>query len=126
MMRTYLRVAVLAASLYLFLVSISLLGSSFKLIGGNFAEQLLATAQNPFLGLFIGILATSIIQSSSTVTSIAVGLAAGGALDLQTAIPIIMGSNVGTTVTNTIVAAGHINRPDDFRRAFSAATPSST
>ncbi len=121
-MPSYLRLAVLTASLYLFLVSISLLGASFELIGGAFAEQLLRTAQNPLLGLFVGILATSIIQSSSTVTSIVVGLAAGGALDVQAAIPIVMGSNVGTTVTNTIVAAGHINRPDEFRRAFSAAT----
>ncbi|MCP4288428.1 MAG: hypothetical protein GY792_29040 [Gammaproteobacteria bacterium] len=121
-MPTYLRVTVLAVFLYLFLVSISLLGVSFKLLGGDFATQLLATAQNPFLGLFIGILATSIIQSSSTVTSLTVGLAGSGALDLQTAIPIIMGSNVGTTVTNTLVAAGHINRPAEFRRAFSAAT----
>lgn len=78
--------------------------------------------ESRFLGLFIGILATSLIQSSSAVTSITVGLAAGGALDIQTAIPIIMGSNVGTTVTNTLVAAGHINRPGEFRRAFSAAT----
>ena len=121
-MTTYLRLAVLTASVYLFLVSISLLGASFELMGGGFAEQLLRTAQNPLLGMFIGILATSIMQSSSTVTSITVGLAAGGALDVQAAIPIVMGSNVGTTVTNTIVAAGHINRPGEFRRAFSAAT----
>lgn len=84
-MPTYLRITVLSTFLYLFLVSISLLGSSFRLIGGGFAEQLLVTAQNPFLGLFIGILATSLIQSSSAVTSITVGLAAGGALDIQTA-----------------------------------------
>ena len=121
-MPTYLRVTVFTGFLYLFLVSISLLSTSFELLGGDFAQQLLLKAQNPFLGLFVGILATSIIQSSSAVTSIAVGLAAGGALDVQTAIPIIMGSNVGTTVTNTLVAAGHINRPAEFRRAFSAAT----
>jgi len=121
-MPTYLRAALLSLFLYLFLVSISLLGASFKLLGGDFAAQLLATAQNPFLGLFIGILATSIVQSSSTVTSLTVGLAGSGALDLHTAIPIIMGSNVGTTVTNTLVAAGHINRPAEFRRAFAAAT----
>ena len=121
-MSTYLRLAILIAALYLFLASISLLGASFELMGGEFAGQLLRTARNPFLGLFIGILATSIIQSSSTVTSITVGLAAGGALDVQAAIPIVMGSNVGTTVTNTLVAAGHINRPEEFRRAFSAAT----
>ena len=108
--------------LYLFFLSISLMGESFKFFGRGFAEQLLATTANPFLGLFVGILATSMVQSSSTVTAMTVGLVAGGALDIQGAIPIILGSNVGTSVTNTLVSVGHLSRPDEFRRAFAAAT----
>ena len=108
--------------LYVFFLSISLMGASFKFFGNAFAERLLATTANPFLGLFIGVLATSMVQSSSTVTAMTVGLVAGGALDVQGAIPIIIGSNMGTSVTNTLVSLGHIARPDEFRRAFAAAT----
>lgn len=108
--------------LYAFFVSISLMGASFKFFGKGFAEQLLATTASPFVGLFIGIFATSLVQSSSTTTSITVGLVAAGGLDVLRAIPIIMGANVGTSVTNTLVSVGHISRRDEFRRAFAAAT----
>lgn len=108
-------------TLYVFLVSINLLGHSFKLFGKDFAVALLQTTENPFLGLFLGILATSLIQSSSTTTSITVGLVAAGGLSLETAIPVIMGANVGTTVTNTLVSFGHATRRVEFKRALSAA-----
>lgn len=98
------------------------MGAAFKFFGANFSEQLLATTVNPFVGLFIGILATSVVQSSSTITSLTVGLVAGGALNVQGAIPIIIGSNLGTSVTNTLVSVGYIARPSEFRRAFAAAT----
>jgi len=111
----------LLATLYAFFVSISLLAASLEFLGQDFSQRLLSTTENPFLGLFIGILATSILQSSSTVTSMTVALVAGGGLDVARAIPIIMGSNMGTSVTNVIVAAGHIHRPEEFKRAFAAA-----
>lgn len=107
-------------TIYVFLLSIKLLGHSFKLFGKEFAENLIIMTSNPFAGLMIGILATSLIQSSSTTTSIVVGLVAGGALNLDNAIPIIMGANIGTTITNTLVSMGYITRRVEFRRAFSA------
>ncbi len=108
--------------LYLFLVSIKLMGTSLKLFGKDFAENLIRSTSNPFIGLFIGILATSIIQSSSTTTSIVVGLAGSGMLPIELAIPIIMGANIGTTITNVLVSLTFITRKEDFRRAFSGAT----
>lgn len=108
--------------LYTFFVSITLMSASFKFFGKGFAEQLLTTTANPFIGLFIGVLATSLVQSSSTVTSMVVGLVAGGALDVAGAIPLIMGANLGTSVTNTLVSVGHIQRSVEFKRAFAAAT----
>ena len=111
----------LIAALYLFLFSINLLGHSFKLFGTGFANSLLQTTSHPFLGLFLGILATSLIQSSSTTTSIVVGLVAAGGLPLTNAIPVIMGANIGTTVTNTLVSFGHATRRAEFKRAISAA-----
>jgi len=106
--------------LYLFLLSISLLGSAFKLFGKGFAEQLVTTTSDPFVSLVIGILVTSLVQSSSVTTSLLVGLVGGGAINLAGAIPMVMGANIGTTVTNSMVSLGQITRKDDFRRAFSA------
>ncbi len=108
--------------LYIFLLSINLMGESLKLFGKGFAETLISTTSNPFVGLFIGILATSLVQSSSSTTSIVVGMVGGGALTVANAIPIIMGANIGTSVTNTLVSTANINRSNELRRSFAAAT----
>ena len=115
-----LKFILIIVSIYVFLLSIKLLGHSFKLFGKGFAESLIIMTSNPLAGLIIGIVSTSLIQSSSTTTSIVVGLVAGGALTLNNAIPIIMGANIGTTITNTLVSMGHISNRIEFKRAFSA------
>ena len=120
--KTFLKILCVGILLYLFLVSISLMGAAFKGFGKGFAENLIKTTSNPFVGLFIGILATSLVQSSSTTTSVVVGIVGAGGITVGNAIPIIMGANIGTTVTNTLVSLGHVNRRDEFRRAISAAT----
>lgn len=108
--------------LYLFLVSVGLMGSGFQLLGKGFAEALVAACENPLAGLFIGILATSLIQSSSTTTSLVVGFVAGGVIPFSAAVPILMGANIGTTVTNIIVSLTFVSRKEEFRRAFAGAT----
>jgi sodium-dependent phosphate cotransporter len=108
--------------LYFFLVSIGLMGAAFKGYGKGFAETLLNTTSNSFIGLFIGILATSLVQSSSTTTSIVVGMVASGVITIGNAVPIILGANIGTTVTNTLVSMGHITRREEFKRAIAGAT----
>jgi len=120
--KTFLKILSVGILLYLFLVSIGLMGAAFKGFGKGFAENLIRTTSNPFIGLFIGILATSIVQSSSTTTSVLVGIVGAGGITVANAIPIIMGANIGTTVTNTLVSLGHVSRRDEFRRAISAAT----
>lgn len=97
------------------------MGASVKLLGGGFARGLVGATQNPFVGLLIGILATSILQSSSVTTSMVVGLVGAGCLGLSQAIPIIMGANIGTTVTNTLVALAHVTWREEFRRALAGA-----
>jgi len=111
----------LLISLYLFFFSLELMGTSLKLFGSGLAENLIQTTTNPLVGLFIGILATSIIQSSSSTTSIVVGLVAGGVLTVPNAIPIVMGANIGTSVTNLLVSLSQVNRKIEFQRSFSAA-----
>ena len=114
------------AVLYLFLVSIGMIGSAFKGLGRGFAESLFQSQASPFIGLFIGILATGLIQSSSTTTSLVVGMVAAGTfgndpkLAVASAVPYIMGANIGTSITNTIVSLGHIVSREEFKRAFSA------
>ncbi len=117
-----LKILFFALLIYLFLVSIRLMGGSFKLFGTGFAETLIAQTTNPIKGLLVGILATSIIQSSSCTTSIVVGFVASGSLTIPNAIPIIMGANIGTTVTATLVSLGNVRRRDEFRHAFAGAT----
>ncbi|MCK4395450.1 Na/Pi symporter [candidate division WOR-3 bacterium] len=117
----FLNLSIFIISIYFFLVSIKLMGSALKGIGVPFIMRILGVAEHPFTGIFIGILATSLIQSSSCVTSIVVGLVGSGGLSVAAAIPIVMGSNIGTTITNTLVSFGHIRRKTEFGRAFPAA-----
>ena len=114
---------ILVVALYVLLVAVGVIGKGFRQVFGDVegVETLFTFATNPFIGLVLGILATALIQSSSTVTSVIVGLVAGG-MPVAVAIPMVMGANVGTTVTNTLVSFGHMKRPGEFRNAFAAAT----
>ncbi len=108
---------------YMVLVAVGTVSSGFKLFSGGSAgaKEIFEFATNPFIALLLGALATALVQSSSTVTSVIVGLVAGG-LPINIAIPMIMGANIGTTITNTIVSIGHVRDKAEFKRAFSAAT----
>jgi len=109
-------------SLYVFLVGLSLMGSAFKVLGGRGASSMFSAVDNPVSGLMTGVLATVMVQSSSTSTSIVVAMVGEGALTVRHAIPVIMGANIGTSVTNTIVSLGQVGNPIDLERAFSGAT----
>ena len=117
------KILLLIILIYFFFLSIVMMGAGFKSFR-DLSENLIASVSNPIMGLLIGILTTSIVQSSSTTTSIVVGLVASnilGADSIRIAIPIIMGANIGTTITNTIVSLGHISRTDEFKRAYGCA-----
>lgn len=119
-----LRSVAVVAMLFVFLVGIRGLGTGFKLLGKDVLDVFFEAAGNPFIALVIGILATTLVQSSSVTTSMIVGLVAApeNPLPVAAAVPMIMGANIGTTVTNTVVSLGHIGRPLEFKRAFGAAT----
>jgi len=107
--------------IYVFLVGVSSLESGIKLLGADTQESLFSTVRNPLAGLFVGILGTVLVQSSSASTSLIVGLVASGVLGFEYAVPMVMGANIGTTVTNTLVSLGHVRRTAAFTRAFAAA-----
>lgn len=117
-----LRLAFLLGLLFLFLVAINLMSGSFKAMGTEKATALFEGIRNPFAGLAVGILATVLVQSSSVTTSTIVALVGSGQVDVSSAVPMIMGANIGTTITNTIVSIGHVRRGREFKRAFAAAT----
>ena len=121
---TLLRILQTLALLFVFLVGVHAMGEGFKGLGQGTLASFFAATENPFVGLVIGILATTLVQSSSVTTAMIVAMVAapGSPLPVASAIPMIMGANIGTTVTNTIVSLGHVRRPDEFKRAFAAAT----
>ena len=116
------RAVLVVALIYIFLVGVSMLESGIKVMGADTQASLFESVNNPIAGLFVGILGTVLVQSSSASTSVVVGLVASGALGVDAAVPMIMGANIGTTVTNTLVSLGSIRQSDEFKRAFAAAT----
>lgn len=127
MIKGFVKFLLILLFLNLFFISVNLMGA-FKGEAKVYIEMLLSTLQgNPFIGLMIGILATSIMQSSSATTSIVVSFVALGFFGASTeqalygAIPVVMGANIGTSITSVLVAFGHIGDRQEFKRAFSAA-----
>lgn len=108
----------LLLALILFFTSLDLLSEAFDLMGEDAAETLVATTANPITGFLVGILATTLVQSSSSTTSLTVAIVAAGGITPAAAIPIMLGANIGTSVTNTIVALGHFRNKDEFKRVF--------
>jgi sodium-dependent phosphate cotransporter len=119
---TYIQVANIVGIGILFFISIQLLGLSFRQMGTEMSSYISIATANPFIGLFIGLLTTAILQSSSTTTSMAVAAVAAGSISLHNAIPIVMGANIGTTLTSTIVSMSYITRGKEFRKALAAGT----
>ncbi len=121
-MPTVVRASFVFGLIYTFLVGVSSLESGIKVMGADTQESLFSSVSNPIAGLFIGILGTVLVQSSSASTSVIVGLVGTGALGVGDAVPMVMGANIGTTVTNTLVALAHMRQSEEFKRAFAAAT----
>ncbi len=119
-----MRLLSVVALLFVFLLGVNGLGEGFKSLGRGLLDSFFAATRNPFMGLMVGILATTLVQSSSVTTALIVGLVAApeNPLPVANAVSMIMGANIGTTVTNTIVSLAHMGRKDEFRRAFSVAT----
>ncbi|NQW02741.1 MAG: Na/Pi symporter [Acidobacteria bacterium] len=120
----FVRALSVLALLFIFLVGVKGLGDGFNLLGRDVLGAFFKATTNPFIGLIVGLLATTLVQSSSVTTTMIVGLVAAPTdpLPIANAVPMIMGANIGTTVTNTIVSLAHMGRREEFRRAFAVAT----
>ena len=120
----FVRALAVLALLFVFLVGVKGLGDGFALLGRDVLGAFFRATTNPFIGLIVGLLATTLVQSSSVTTTMIVGLVAApnDPLPIANAVPMIMGANIGTTVTNTIVSLAHMGQREEFRRAFAVAT----
>ena len=120
-LRSNLKVALyIIGALLLFLFALEMMVSSLSHLGKDLSDTILLATTNPFIGLFIGLLLTAILQSSSTISALVVAMVASGSLTLESAIPIIMGANIGTTITAMIVSLGFIPKKKEFKRATAA------
>lgn len=98
-------ILVLAGSLCVFLFGMKLMSESIQKVAGNKLRNFLGKITvNPFMGIVSGITVTAIIQSSSAVTVMLVSFVNAGLLNLKQAVGVIMGANIGTTITGWIVA----------------------
>ncbi|XP_074129207.1 sodium-dependent phosphate transport protein 2B-like isoform X2 [Sminthopsis crassicaudata] len=123
--RGFGKVILIFIFLYFFVCSLDVLSSAFQLVGGKMAGEIFrdgSVLSNPMTGLMIGILVTAMVQSSSTSTSVVVSMVSSSLLTVKAAIPIVMGANIGTSITNTLVALMQAGNRDEFRRAFAGGT----
>ncbi|XP_064346872.1 sodium-dependent phosphate transport protein 2C isoform X1 [Camelus dromedarius] len=118
---SFLKACGLLGSLYLFVCSLDILSSAFQLLGSKAAGDIFKdnmVLSNPVAGLVIGVLVTVLVQSSSTSSSIVVSMVASKLLTVRASVPIVMGVNVGTSITSTLVSMAQSGDRDEFRRAF--------
>ena len=114
------KVVMVLLSVLFFLLAIDLMDYAFESLRQDMASSLLLVTTDPFIGLFVGLLLTALIQSSSTSTSMIVALVGANTISLSAAVPLIMGANIGTTLTSTVVSLGYITSKREFRKALSA------
>jgi solute carrier family 34 (sodium-dependent phosphate cotransporter) len=119
---TVARLGLALGSLYIFLSGVKSLETGIAAFGGDLVDQVFASVANPIAGLAAGVLATVLVQSSSVSTATIVGLVGSGVLPVEYAVPMVMGANIGTTVTNTLASLGHVRQSAYFERALGAAT----
>ncbi len=119
---TAVRLGLTLFFLYIFLIGVKSLEKGISSFGSALVDQVFSSVANPIAGLAAGVLATVLVQSSSVTTATIVGLVGAGVLPVETAVPMVMGANIGTTVTNTLASLGHVRQSAYFQRAFAAAT----
>lgn len=117
-------VLTLVGGLCLFLFGMDVMGSALERTAGSKLEMILAKlTSNKFAGLLTGLAVTGVIQSSSATTVMVVGFVNSGLMQLEQAINVIMGANIGTTVTAWILSLGGLDgsslilkllKPDSF------------
>jgi len=113
-----------AGGLGMFLYGMNMMGDGLQKSAGNKMKRLLGyLTNNRFVAVIVGVIVTGIIQSSSATTVMVVGFVNAGIMSLSQAVGVIMGANIGTTVTAWLVSLsewGSMLKPEFFASAFIA------
>lgn len=117
----YKKISLFLVLLLLFMVFLNVLIQSLDLGPALYQEYVAQEKNLFFVAFFFGIMATAIVQSSSAITTLAVALVAKGDLPLTHAIPIVIGSNIGTTITPFIFSFVHSDKRGQYKRALGVA-----
>ena len=113
----------LLSGVALFLFGMSLMGDGLKLVAGNKLEAFLYKMTNtPLKGVALGTVVTSVIQSSGATTVMVIGFVNSGMMKLRQAIGIIMGANIGTSITGWILCLSYIEGSNGIASILSSAT----
>ena len=113
----------LLSGVALFLFGMSLMGDGLKMVAGNKLEAFLYRMTNtPLKGVALGTAVTSVIQSSSATTVMVIGFVNSGMMKLKQAIGIIMGANIGTSITGWILCLSYIDGKNGIAKILSTAT----
>ena len=122
-MTTFTIILSLLSGVALFLFGMSLMGDGLKKVAGNKLELVLYKLTNtPLKGVLLGTAVTAIIQSSSATTVMVVGFVNSGMMKVAQAIGIIMGANIGTSVTGWILCLSYIDGSNGIAQLLSTAT----
>ena len=109
----------LFGGLALFLYGMDEMGNGLERIAGGSLERILAKlTNNPIKGVFLGLLVTAIIQSSSATTVMVVGFVNSGIMALSQAIGVILGANIGTTVTAWVLSTASLSGDEWYIQIF--------
>ena len=116
----------LLSGVALFLFGMSLMGDGLKRVAGNKLELILYRLTNtPLKGVLLGTVVTAIIQSSSATTVMVVGFVNSGMMKVSQSIGIIMGANIGTSITGWILCLSYMDGSEGIAQLLSTATISS-
>lgn len=113
----------LLSGVALFLFGMSLMGEGLKKVAGNKLEMILyKLSDKPIKGVLLGAAVTAVIQSSSATTVMVVGFVNSGMMKVAQAIGIIMGANIGTSITGWILCLSYIEGSNGWAQLLSTAT----
>lgn len=116
------RTLIALTATYTFMVAIRLISDGFTLAVACNTKDVFSFANNPVAGVIIGTVATALLHSSSTITSITVALVGANAMTIRQGVYVVMGANIGTCVTCIMVAFAQVTQRARFQRAMAAAT----
>ncbi len=108
-------------AIFTIIVGINLILDGVYNVGTSSTSRMYDLARDPFIGLLIGVLATALVQSSTTTTTLTVAAVGAGLVSVPVAIPIIMGANIGTTMTALLVSFSYVGERREFKKAFTTA-----